>query len=581
MPSFIAAHDGQALLGDARGDVRLRPAARLNPTLREVAQMRGILTSSGIWALREALTAAPSRGKDRGGGRTGAPTAPDVPPKNQPESNKEMDLMPPRRKIEPGPQEGGGGGAAARPRPARRDVPRSAGSWLVGMGALIATVAGLLGLAGPASAGVTSSAPLVGIANTADGHGYWIAASDGGVFSFGDAAFYGSMGGKQLSASVVGIARTADGKGYWLVAADGGVFSFGDAGFYGSMAGKPLSAPVVGMAATPDGKGYRLVAADGGVFSFGDAGFYGSMGGQHLDAAIVGIAGTPDGKGYWLTAGDGGVFAFGDAPFHGSLATSKLVSPVVGIAGSPGGGYWLVAADGGVFTFGNAGFYGSMGGHPLNAPVLGMSPMPAGIGYRLLAHDGGLFDFGTAGYLGSVAYTAPAPTSVVTPAELTLLFGVPASVSTPGLASLNTAMAQGAINTAPRISAFLAQVYAESTFIYWRVETRCNPLSMDLSCGRGYLQLTNEYNYQAAGNYFGQPFVSNPLLTISLTYSAPIARWFWTVSHNLNALADQLNINAITKAVNGTGAKDSTLRQRCGLFNIALGYYHVAQVACS
>ena len=86
------------------------------------------------------------------------------------------------------------------------------------------------------------------------------------------------------SAPVVGVAATPDGKGYWEVASDGGVFAFGDAGFYGSMGGKPLNAPVVGMAATPDGKGYWEVASDGGIFAFGDAGFYGSMGGKPLNA---------------------------------------------------------------------------------------------------------------------------------------------------------------------------------------------------------------------------------------------------------------------------------------------------------
>ena len=60
---------------------------------------------------------------------------------------------------------------------------------------------------------------------------------------------------------------------------DGGVFAFGDAQFYGSMGGQPLNQPIVGMASTADGKGYWLVAADGGIFSFGDATFYGSMGG--------------------------------------------------------------------------------------------------------------------------------------------------------------------------------------------------------------------------------------------------------------------------------------------------------------
>jgi lysophospholipase L1-like esterase len=78
--------------------------------------------------------------------------------------------------------------------------------------------------------------------------------------------------------------------GYWEVASDGGVFSFGSAQFYGSMGGKALDAPIVGMAAAPGGNGYWEVASDGGVFSFGSAQFYGSMGGKALDAPIVGMA---------------------------------------------------------------------------------------------------------------------------------------------------------------------------------------------------------------------------------------------------------------------------------------------------
>ncbi len=76
--------------------------------------------------------------------------------------------------------------------------------------------------------------------------GYWLTASDGGVFSFGDANFYGSLAATKLNAPVVGITPTPDGKGYWLTASDGGVFSFGDANFYGSLAATKLNAPVVG-----------------------------------------------------------------------------------------------------------------------------------------------------------------------------------------------------------------------------------------------------------------------------------------------------------------------------------------------
>ena len=62
-------------------------------------------------------------------------------------------------------------------------------------------------------------------------------ASDGGIFSFGDARFHGSTGSIHLNNPIVGMAATTDGKGYWLVAADGGIFNFGDAGFYGSLGG--------------------------------------------------------------------------------------------------------------------------------------------------------------------------------------------------------------------------------------------------------------------------------------------------------------------------------------------------------
>jgi hypothetical protein len=232
--------------------------------------------------------------------------------------------------------------------------------------------------------------------------GYWEAASDGGVFSSGDAGFHGSAGGQALRAPVVAMAATPDNGGYWLVASDGGVFSYGDAGFYGSTGAQHLNAPIVGIASTPDGKGYWLVAADGGVFAFGDANFYGSAGNLVLSKPIVGIAATPGGAGYWLVAADGGVFSFGDASFYGSTGGIHLNAPIVGIAATPGGaGYWLVASDGGVFSFGHAEFYGSMGEVHLSKPVVGVVSSADGAGYWLVASDGGVFSFGDATFYGS------------------------------------------------------------------------------------------------------------------------------------------------------------------------------------
>ena len=180
--------------------------------------------------------------------------------------------------------------------------------------------------------------PIVGIAATPSGNGYWLVAADGGVFTFGDATFHGSTGGRTLSAPIVGIAATPSGHGYWLVASDGGVFTFGDATFHGSTGGRTLTAPIVGIAATPSGHGYWLVASDGGIFTFGDATFHGSTAGTTLAAPIVGIAATPSGHGYWLAASDGGVFTFGDAQFHGSRRRAPHVrARSVGIAATPTG----------------------------------------------------------------------------------------------------------------------------------------------------------------------------------------------------------------------------------------------------
>ncbi len=234
--------------------------------------------------------------------------------------------------------------------------------------------------------------------------GYWLAASDGGIFSYGDAGFFGSTGDIALNKPIVTMAATPTREGYWLTASDGGIFAFGDAAFLGSTGGIALTSPVVGMVPTRSGLGYWLVAADGGVFAFGDAVFYGSTGDITLNKPIVGMATTPAGDGYWLVASDGGIFAFGDAPFVGSTGDIALTKPIVGMAGLPTGiGYWLVASDGGIFAFGRANFFGSTGDIALNSPIVGMAPSATGQGYLFTAADGGVFVFGDAPFFGSAA----------------------------------------------------------------------------------------------------------------------------------------------------------------------------------
>jgi hypothetical protein len=232
--------------------------------------------------------------------------------------------------------------------------------------------------------------PVVGMASTPDGKGYWLVASDGGIFAFGNAPYAGSTGGLRLNKPIVGMASTPDGQGYWLVASDGGIFAFGTAPFAGSAGGLPLNRPIVGMTAAPDGRGYWLVASDGGVFAYGTARFAGSTGGMALNKPIVGMAASPKafGGGYWLVASDGGIFAFGGAPFSGSTGGMALNRPIVGMAASPKafGGYWLLASDGGIFAYGGAPFTGSAAGSlGAQRTARAMQPSPSGHGYTILA----------------------------------------------------------------------------------------------------------------------------------------------------------------------------------------------------
>ncbi|HLI72410.1 MAG TPA: CHAP domain-containing protein [Acidimicrobiales bacterium] len=304
-----------------------------------------------------------------------------------------------------------------RSAPSAKAVPPRVLRTTVGLVALV-SVCGLAALAAPGTAAASSgtyagtgvmafgdagvhgtpsgtlSSLITGMAPTPDGQGYWLVGTDGGVFSYGDATFHGSLGALRLTGPVVGMAATSDGEGYWLVALDGGVFAFGDALFHGSMGAVRLDQPVVGMAPTPDGKGYWLVAADGGIFAFGDAPFEGSMGGKALASSVVGMAPTPDGKGYWLVAGDGGIFAFGDAPFEGSKGGQSTPASVVGMAASPDGrGYWMAGNDGSVFSFGSAHGYGSTSGTKPPSPVIGMAATPDGKGYWLLEPDDWTYSF--------------------------------------------------------------------------------------------------------------------------------------------------------------------------------------------
>ena len=182
-----------------------------------------------------------------------------------------------------------------------------------------------------------------------------------------------------LNQPIVGMAPTPTGDGYWLVASDGGIFSFGDAAFHGSTGAITLNKPIVGMAVDPDRP--RLLA--------------GRVRRRHLllrrrrllrldrrhaprTSRSSAWPSTPTGHGYWLVASDGGIFSFGDAAFHGSTGAITLepadrrhgvdARPATATGWSP-----PTAASSPSAT---PPFHGSTGAIALNQPIVGMAATP-------------------------------------------------------------------------------------------------------------------------------------------------------------------------------------------------------------
>jgi hypothetical protein len=130
--------------------------------------------------------------------------------------------------------------------------------------------------------------------------------------------FHGSAAAFRPSTPVVGIATTPDGNGYWLATGDGTVFAFGDAGGAHRPIVGPGAAPIVAIASDPaTPHGYWLLARDGTVYPFGGAPEFGPLT-VPAATAMRGIATMPDGSGYWIADTNGTVYAAGKAALAGS-----------------------------------------------------------------------------------------------------------------------------------------------------------------------------------------------------------------------------------------------------------------------
>jgi hypothetical protein len=182
-------------------------------------------------------------------------------------------------------------------------------------------------------------APIVGIVPSYDGRGYFLLANDGGVFAFGDAKFEGScpgIGGCP-GGGIADVMTDSTGNGYWVVSYAGNVEAFGDAINYGGAAKylNEVTGEVISAVSTPSGHGYWILFLNGEVYTFGDAGYFGSPSGQILFSnPASAIFATSDGGGYWVTTASGAVYAYGDAPYDGGASSLHLNEPIVAATGS-------------------------------------------------------------------------------------------------------------------------------------------------------------------------------------------------------------------------------------------------------
>lgn len=68
--------------------------------------------------------------------------------------------------------------------------------------------------------------------------------------------------------------------------------------------------------------------------------------------------------------------------------------------------------------------------------------------------------------------------------------------------------------------------------------------------GRGLIQLTGKENYANCGLGIGVDILGNPDLVATPEYASLTAGWFWN-KKGLNALADSMDIDTMTKRING------------------------------
>jgi hypothetical protein len=200
--------------------------------------------------------------------------------------------------------------------------------------------------------------------------------------------------------------------GYSILNQGGGIYSFGDALYYGNLIDHGYPGPGVGIAATPDGHGYNILTGPGAIYSFGNANYFGNLLDHHYPGPATALSYTPSGGGYAILNQGGGIYTFGDALYFGNLIDHHYPGTAIGLAyTSTGNGYWILTTSGALYSFGDAGYYGNLIDHGYPGLAASLAAARDGKGYGILTSGGGLYTFGSQPYLGNLldhCYPGPA-----------------------------------------------------------------------------------------------------------------------------------------------------------------------------
>lgn len=281
-------------------------------------------------------------------------------------------------------------------------------------------------------------APTVGIAKTNTNTGYWLAQTDGGIVSRGDAKFLGSpkKSGLNITQPITDIAARPQGDGYWLLGGDGGVFAYGGAKYYAKGGdaddGKGPryinGVPKVNQAgyytsiiSSPSGNGYWVISKLGTAYYFGDTqttykvnfsvtnytGVMGTIKGVSA-GGIVDADRTPAGTGLFMLDSNGKVYTVGGANELDGIRLNDN-ERTTGIAAENTTSYLITTSKGRVIPRGpGVAKKGDMDNKPLDGPMIGVTKFgkeqDGTLGYWLVSSTGNVFNYGKAKYYGNVVW---------------------------------------------------------------------------------------------------------------------------------------------------------------------------------